>query len=94
MRKSDLIEKLVQRFPTRTRRQVKTAVDTILDEVTQRLVDGGRCELRNFGVFSTHVWEGKIGRNPKTGKHVYVSARRVVHFKPGKRLRGWGMERQ
>lgn len=92
MRKSDLIEKLVQRFPTLSRQEVERAVSTLLGEIAQCLAAGGRFEVRDFGVLSTHLRDGKMARNPRTGQQVYVATRRVVHFKPGKRFRIWGRE--
>lgn len=90
MLKSDLVDSLVCRFPALTRRDVELSVAVILDEIQRRLAAGGRFEVRDFGVLSTHVLPGKMGRNPRTGQAVYVRSRRVVHFKPGKRLRAWG----
>lgn len=90
MLKSDLVDCLVRRFPALTRKDVELSVAVILDEIQNRLVAGGRFEVRDFGVFSTHILPGRVGRNPRTGQAVYVASRRVVHFRPGKRLRAWG----
>jgi len=46
-----------------------------------------RVEIRGFGSFSLHYRPKRLGRNPKTGKQVDLSAKYVPHFKPGKVLR-------
>ncbi|HJP68834.1 MAG TPA: HU family DNA-binding protein, partial [Sphingomicrobium sp.] len=48
---------------------------------------GGRVELRGFGAFSTRQRDARVGRNPRTGASVDVSAKRVPYFKPGKEMR-------
>lgn len=55
---------------------------------SRRLVDGGRVEIRGFGVFSTRSRIARVGRNPKTGESVAVPATRVPHFKVSKEILG------
>ncbi len=62
-------------------------VDIFFEEITQRLAEGGRVELRGFGTFSTREREARTGRNPRTGESVDVPAKRVPYFKPGKEMR-------
>lgn len=66
---------------------VERAVDTFFEEVSARLADGGRVELRGFGAFSTRGREARKGRNPRTGEAVEVPQKRVPYFKPGKEMR-------
>ena len=61
--------------------------DVFFDEITNRLVDGGRVELRGFGAFSTRSREARQGRNPRTGESVEVEEKWVPFFKTGKLLR-------
>jgi integration host factor subunit beta len=51
------------------------------------LSSGERIEIRGFGSFSLHYRKPRVGRNPKSGEAVYVSAKFVPHFKSGKELR-------
>jgi len=51
------------------------------------LSTGERIEIRGFGSFSLHYRPSRIGRNPKSGEPVSLSAKYVPHFKPGKDLR-------
>ena len=87
MRKSELIENLVDRFQDLPVRDVEVAVKSIIEHMTEALEEGDRIEIRGFGSFSLHHRAPRIGRNPKTGETVSLEAKRVPHFKPGKELR-------
>lgn len=87
MTKSELIERLVDRHQQLSVRDVELAVKTILDQMTEALSHGDRIEIRGFGSFSLHYRAPRIGRNPKTGESVSLTAKYVPHFKPGKDLR-------
>lgn len=87
MTKSELIAYLVEANPHLYQRDVERIVRTIFDEITSALVRGDRVELRGFGAFSVKKRDPRIGRNPRTGEAVQVSAKRVPYFKTGKQLR-------
>ena len=59
----------------------------MFDSITGQLAESGRVELRGFGAFSTRSRDARVGRNPRTGEPVEVSAKRVPYFKPGKEMR-------
>ena len=59
----------------------------MLDQMSACLAGGGRIEIRGFGSFSLRFRPARIGRNPRTGMPVSLSARYAAHFKPGKKLR-------
>ena len=87
MKKSDLVDRLIERFPALTRREVEASVSTILKAMMNQLAQGSRIEVRDFASLRVRRLGGKLGRNPRTGETVVVPARYVVRFKPGKRLR-------
>jgi nucleoid DNA-binding protein len=60
------------------------AVRRTFDGITETLVEKGRIELRNFGVFEVKKRKSRKARNPRTGESVKVPAKRVVTFKPGR----------
>lgn len=62
------------------------AVEKTFDGIIDTLLDEGRVEFRNFGVFEVRKRKARAGRNPKTGEQVDVPARCVVSFKPGKEM--------
>jgi integration host factor subunit beta len=51
------------------------------------LARGDRVELRGFGAFSAKQRGARVGRNPRTGESVQVSAKYIPYFKSGKQLR-------
>ena len=59
------------------------AVQMVFDGITETLVEEGRIELRNFGVFEVKRRRARKARNPRTGEIVSVPERSVVTFKPG-----------
>ena len=87
MIRSELVEMLAQENPDLALRDIEAIVSTFFDEISKRLADDGRVELRGFGAFSTRARDARTGRNPRTGETVAVEAKRVPYFKPGKEMR-------
>jgi integration host factor subunit alpha len=65
-----------------SRIQSAAFVELFLKETTECLERGEAVKLSSFGSFIVRKARQRIGRNPKTGKQVKISARRVVAFKP------------
>lgn len=72
-----------------TQNEVTHVVQTMLDTISDILSEGGRFEIRNFGVFEVKTRGPRIGRNPRTGQQVIIARKRIVTFRPGKTLREW-----
>ncbi|NJC34114.1 integration host factor subunit beta [Sphingomonas jejuensis] len=87
MIRSELVQHLAEQHPDLSAREVERIVSIFFDEISARLVAGGRVELRGFGAFSTRARDARTGRNPRTGETVDVDAKRVPYFKPGKEMR-------
>ncbi len=87
MTKSELIARLAEANPHLFQRDVERIVTTIFDEITVALARGDRVELRGFGAFSAKQRGARVGRNPRTGASVQVSAKYIPYFKSGKQLR-------
>lgn len=87
MTKSELIARIAAANPHLYHRDVERIVSTIFDEITAALSRGDRVELRGFGAFSVKERDSRMGRNPRTGEAVSVSAKYVPFFKTGKELR-------
>jgi integration host factor subunit beta len=62
------------------------AVQMVFDSIIETLVNEGRIELRNFGVFEVKRRRPRKARNPLTGEKVSVPERSVVTFKPGREM--------
>tara|TARA_X000000368_G_scaffold340785_1_gene279059 strand:- start:866 stop:1180 length:315 start_codon:yes stop_codon:yes gene_type:complete len=85
--KSELIEKISDKIPQLSSKDVELSVKTLLDKIIDSLSVGSRTEVRGFGSFSVHYRKPRIGRNPKTGDSVSLPGKNAAHFKPGKVLR-------
>ena len=67
--------------------QAKMIVDDFFEQVREVLESGTSLKLSGFGNFILNDKKPRPGRNPKTGEQVEVSARRVVTFKAGQKLK-------
>lgn len=67
---------------------VYAVIQKTLDYITEGLMQGNHVEFRDFGVFEVHIRKPRIGRNPNKPENVVqIPARRVVKFKPGKKMK-------
>ncbi len=62
-------------------------VDLFIEELMTSLAVGEQVKLSGFGNFELRDKNERPGRNPKTGEDVPISARRVVKFRAGQKLR-------
>jgi len=69
-----------------TQLKTKEIVQKTFDAIVETLVTDRRIELRNFGVFEVKERAARKARNPRTGDPVFVPAKFVVTFKPGKEM--------
>jgi len=69
-----------------TQLKTKEIVQKTFDAIVETLVETGRIELRNFGVFEVKQRAARKARNPRTGERVDVPPKNVVTFKPGKKM--------
>ena len=87
MVKSELVRALNEKLPELQLSQVELALNCILTQMADALVEGERIEIRGFGSFDLHHRPARIARNPMTGGTVDLPAKVKVHFKPGKEMR-------
>ena len=87
MIKSELIRALIEKLTELQVRDVELALNCILGQMADALVQGKRIEIRGFGSFDLHCRPPRIARNPKTGEAINLPAKVVVHFKPGSATR-------
>jgi nucleoid DNA-binding protein len=67
-----------------TQGQARAIIQRVFDGITETLLNDGRLELRNFGVFEVKKRRPRQARNPRTGEKVAVPEKVVVIFKPGR----------
>ncbi len=65
-----------------SRNESKQLVETVLDHMSDALVNGEQVKISSFGTFSVRDKSARIGRNPKTGEEVPINPRRVLTFRP------------
>jgi integration host factor subunit alpha len=69
------------------KREAKEFVDAYFEAIKDALEGGENVKLSGFGNFQLRDKNQRPGRNPKTGEEIPISARRVVTFRPGQKLR-------
>ena len=86
MTKQDIINQVSSRASL-SRSKAEEAVETVIELIKESLGHGEPVILRRFGTFQVRAKSKRLGRNPKTGEEVAISARRVVTFRPGQKLK-------
>ena len=69
------------------KREAKDLVELFFEEIRSALEGGDSVKLSGFGNFELRDKAQRPGRNPKTGEDIPISARRVVTFRPGQKLK-------
>lgn len=69
------------------KREARELVDLFFEEMRAALADGEQVKLSGFGNFDLRDKNQRPGRNPKTGEEIPISARTVVTFRPGHKLK-------
>src|SRR5579872_2943595 len=64
-----------------SRNESAELVETVLNEISSALARGEMVKISSFGSFGVRRKGRRIGRNPKTGKEVPISPRRVLVFR-------------
>ena len=64
-----------------SRNESSALVDTVFNEILKSLIDGDDVKISSFGTFIVRNKKERIGRNPKTGEEVPITARSVVTFR-------------
>lgn len=84
--KAEIAQSLTDTFGF-NKRESKEVVEQFFEEMSAVLTKGEQIKLSGFGNFELRDKSSRPGRNPRTGEDVPISARRVVTFKPGQKLR-------
>ena len=84
--KADMAERLFDELGL-NKREAKEVVEMFFEEIRGTLESGQQVKLSGFGNFDLRDKAQRPGRNPKTGEEIPISARRVVTFRPGQKLK-------
>lgn len=69
------------------KREAKELVELFFEEIRTSLEENEPVKLSGFGNFDLRDKTQRPGRNPKTGEEIPITARRVVTFRPGQKLK-------
>ena len=64
-----------------SRNESSALVDSVFNEISKSLIDGKDVKISSFGTFIVRNKKERVGRNPKTGEEVAITARQVVTFR-------------
>jgi integration host factor subunit alpha len=84
--KADMAEHLFDELGL-NKREAKDIVEMFFEEIRSALERGEQVKLSGFGNFDLREKKERPGRNPKTGEEIPITARRVVTFRPGQKLK-------
>lgn len=84
--KAEMIDKLISDLSL-SKKDAKDMVEMYFGLISETLVAGENVRISKFGKFTLRDKEARPGRNPKSGEAYEISARRVVTFRSGQKLR-------
>ena len=84
--KSDIVKNLHDRIGL-NKREAKELVDSFFENIKRLLSQGHDVKISGFGNFQLNNKSSRPGRNPRTGEDVVITARKVVTFKSGQKLK-------
>ena len=84
--KADLAENLVDTIDL-SKKDAKDLVEGFFEVIRNSLVERQQVKLSGFGNFEVREKSQRPGRNPKTGEEIPITARTVVTFRPGQKLK-------
>lgn len=79
--RADLAEAVVKKIGL-PRNESQELVELVLGEISDSLARGEAVKLSSFGSFGIRQKGERVGRNPKTGKEVPITPRKVLVFRP------------
>ena len=84
--RSDIETELLSQFPDLTKKQIKLAIDSIIESIVDAVAFDEKVELRGFGTFSKKYIRPRKFVNPKTKEVSYLGETATMDFKPSKSL--------
>lgn len=84
--KAGMAERLFEELGL-NKREAKEIVESFFEEIRLSLESNEQVKISGFGNFDLRDKNERPGRNPKTGEEIPISARRVVTFRPGQKLK-------
>lgn len=85
MNKAQLVETVAKN--TNTKKEAQEAVETLLDAIRDSLKKKEPVTISGFGTFRVRETKARMGRNPKTGEQIHISAKKKISFRASKDLK-------
>ncbi len=86
MNRADLVTR-ISKDAEITKRQAEKALNALVDGIQEALNNGDSVTLVGFGTYSVMSRAARKGRNPQTGREIFIPASKSPKFKAGKSLR-------
>ena len=87
MVRSELLQKMCNLHSNVLRKDIEKIFEIVFKEFTKALCRGENIEIRGFGTYKISKRKARIGRNPRTGEQIQISASQKVKFLPAKGLK-------
>ena len=84
--RSDIELALIKEFPSLSKSQISSTIDTILESIVDAVALDDKVEIRGFGTFSKKYIRPRKFINPRTKEVSYLGETATMHFKPSKSL--------
>lgn len=85
MNKTELVNNVAESAGL-TKVEAEKVVKSVLGSIAKALANDESVTLIGFGSFSVSTRTARTGRNPQTGKEIQIAEKKVVKFRPGKKL--------
>lgn len=86
MNKKEFIALFAEKGKFESKAEAERKLDSVLETFEEVLVNGDDVNFVGWGKFEVVDKPARKGRNPKTGEEIDIPAKKVVKFKPGKKL--------
>jgi len=88
MNKGELIEAIQKKLGSEaTKRLAEDALAAVLESIEEGVKSDQKVQIIGFGTFEVKNRAARMGRNPKTGEEMQISASKSVGFKPSSTLK-------
>ena len=87
MTKADIVENVYEKLGVYSKKEAAEIVEVVFEQIKDTLADGEKLKISGFGNFVVREKAERIGRNPKTGDKITITARKVLTFKPSQVLK-------
>ena len=84
--KKALVE-IVSEKMNMTKKDAAVVVDTVFEEITNVLAEGGKADIAGFGKFEVSERPARMGINPATKEKMSIPASKAPKFKASKSLK-------